>query len=188
MSNKKETSEAIDIILKLLALGSLTGVILAAPNAVQALDKPLKVFFDKMDEREKARSLSKLKSYMKTQGLVRGDYSHGIELTKKAIKRLSKLDYKEMTIDSTAAWDGKWRIIFFDIPESKRAARVGFTRKIQSLGAQILQQSVWVHPFDCEEIIFKVAKHFDVLEWVTYVETAHISNEAELKKRFKKIL
>ena len=69
MSKNKETSKAIDLLIYSIALGSVTGAMLFAPNAVQILDKPLAKLFDNLDERQRQRELSRLRSYLKTQGL-----------------------------------------------------------------------------------------------------------------------
>jgi len=188
MARNKESSATVDAVLKALALGTITGVMLAAPNAVQSLEKPLEKFFYKLDEREKIRKLSKLRSYLKTQGLVRGDYDHGVELTNKALKRIKKYDHNSLAVKVPPKWDGKWRIVMFDIPETKRDARVGFTRKMQEMGFQILQQSVWIHPFESKPEVYSASSFYGVDKWVTYIVTDHIDNEKTLVRRFKLLL
>lgn len=188
MGKYGETSAAIDALLYGLMIGTVTGTMLLAPNAVQILGKPMDKLFDKLDERQKQRALSRLRSYMKTRGLVRGDYDHGITLTKKALKRLEDYKFQNMTIEVPEKWDCKWRIVMFDIPETNRQSRVGFTNKIQSMGFQLLQQSVWLYPFECREVIFVASDYYGVKRWVTYIETEHIDNEIQLRRRFQQIL
>ncbi len=43
-------------------------------------------------------------------------------------------------------WDGKWRMILFDVPESKRTVRQMFRLKLLYLGARMFQSSVWITP------------------------------------------
>ena len=50
MNKYKESSEAIDVMLRLLSIGAITGVMLAAPNAIQILEKPLDKLFKNLDE------------------------------------------------------------------------------------------------------------------------------------------
>ena len=45
MGKNKETSELVDAMLKLVAFSGVLSVGIVAPNAIQALDKPLKIFF-----------------------------------------------------------------------------------------------------------------------------------------------
>jgi DNA-binding transcriptional regulator PaaX len=186
--SRVDTGKVVDGLLLGIALGTVTATMLAAPNAVQLLDKPTKKLFDELDERQRRREISRLKSYMKTRGLVRGDYDHGIELTKKALRRIKNVEYKNLSVVCNAKWDGTWRLVLFDIPEQKRANRVGFTRKLQELGFQILQQSIWIYPYEAKDEVYIVAKHHRVEEWVTYIITSHIDNDEKLKARFKHII
>lgn len=45
-------------------------------------------------------------------------------------------------------WDGKWRIVIFDIEEKEKATRNALRAKLQELGFGMLQESVWVTPHD----------------------------------------
>ncbi len=188
MARNTTTSESIDKLLICLMTGSVTATMLVAPNAIQVLGKPLDKIFRGLDDRRRQRELSRLKSYLKTQGLVRGDYDHGITLTKKAKRRIEKYKFESLEIHKLDCWDGKWRLVLFDIPESQREERVYLTNKIQELGFQLLQQSVWIHPFADREIIATITEYYGISRWVTFIETEHIDNSVELERRFNKIL
>jgi phenylacetic acid degradation operon negative regulatory protein len=41
-------------------------------------------------------------------------------------------------------WDRKWRLILFDVPESKRSLRRRLTRSLAAIGCGCLQGSVWI--------------------------------------------
>jgi DNA-binding transcriptional regulator PaaX len=178
-------SASVDLVIKLLAAGTITGTMLVAPNAIQILDRPFNSLFRGLDEREKRRKLSKLKSYLKTQGLVRGDYEHGLELTKKAIDRIKKIDFENLNIPKPDCWDKKWRMIMFDIPEVERYTREKFVDKLREIGMQLLQQSVWIHPYPCRDEILLISTHLDVDKWITFIVTEQIDNEDKLIARFK---
>jgi phenylacetic acid degradation operon negative regulatory protein len=49
------------------------------------------------------------------------------------------------------AWDGRWRVVMFDVPISKRALRDKFRRQLSSFAFGCLQQSGWVTPDPLEE-------------------------------------
>lgn len=181
----RDKSDTIDTVIRLIAFGSITGTMLVAPNALQLLEKPLNFLLDGLDEREKRRKLSRLKSYLKTQGLVRYDYDHGLKLTKKAMKRLEKIEFNNIAIPTPDIWDRKWRMIMFDVPETDRYAREKLIDKFKELGMQLLQQSVWIHPYPCRDELSNVAIHLGIQEWLTYIETSHIDNEEKLIYRFR---
>lgn len=73
----------------------------------------------------------------------------------------------------------------FDIPEQDRYAREKFTGKIRELGMQLLQQSVWIHPYPCHDKLSIIVIHFGIDQWLTYIETNHIDNEEKLIERFQ---
>lgn len=43
-------------------------------------------------------------------------------------------------------WDGKWRMILFDLPETQRSLRNEFRRMLRNAGFGGLQGSVWISP------------------------------------------
>jgi len=187
MGRSDTTSAVVDKILGLLAGGTLIATALLAPNAIQALDKPLKRYFDKLDERARGREYKRLLVYMKGQNLVKfstGGYEHGIKLTQKGRSRVDRVNFASLEISKPKIWDKTWRIIFFDIPESNKNNRDQFSKKIKALGFVRLQRSVWVHAFPCQHEIGLVANHYNVEPYVTYIETGHIENETKLKTKF----
>ena len=43
-------------------------------------------------------------------------------------------------------WDGRWRLILFDVPEAKHSVRTRLRRYLQNHGFGYLQHSVWITP------------------------------------------
>ena len=43
-------------------------------------------------------------------------------------------------------WDGRWRLVLFDVPEARRSARNKLRRYLQDRGFGYLQNSVWITP------------------------------------------
>lgn len=185
MGRNRETSTAVDGLLRVLIAGGIVGTIVIAPNAVRALDKSLQKIFKKLDKRERERELKRLTTYMRTQGLVRGSYEHGLSITRVGRRRAERFNINDLAVPFPKKWDKKWRLLLFDIPESKRDARTAFTGRLKLLGFQILQQSVWIHPFPCREQVQVLCARYEINEWVSYIETSHIDHEENLVKRFK---
>jgi DNA-binding transcriptional regulator PaaX len=48
-------------------------------------------------------------------------------------------------------WDGKWRVVFFDIPEARRSIRDDLRAELKKLGFGLWQRSAWITPFDIAE-------------------------------------
>lgn len=168
-------------------MGGIISAALIVPNVTQALDKPIQAYLASLDKKARERELQRVLRYMKQQQLVSENYQHGLQITVKGRNRLKKRDFEELTIKNPAHWDCKWRLVLFDIPEEKREARRELTGKLKTLGFQLLQQSVWIHPFPCRREIELVCETFDVSKYVTYIETSHIDHEKYLIQRFQKL-
>ena len=93
-----------DGLLQVLVVGSVTAAALIAPNSLKALDKSLQRFLNKMDERERQRTLSEALSYLRYKQLVVDDYQHGLKLTDKALKRLDTLEVNSLSITPMTPW------------------------------------------------------------------------------------
>ena len=59
-------------------------------------------------------------------------------------------------LKSTRAWDKKWRLVMFEIPETDRALRDKLRRQLANLGMGLLQSSVWITPKNVEKEIEEI--------------------------------
>lgn len=107
-----------------------------------------------------------------------------VVLTEKGKLRAMQFKVNDMEIKRSKRWDGKWRIVVFDIPEKIRAARDALRIKLCKLGFYELQKSVFIYPFECRDEIDFVAEVFQIRQHVRFGVLEHITNEAELIKHF----
>jgi DNA-binding transcriptional regulator PaaX len=131
-------------------------------------------------------TLSNLKrdSLVKKIALKDGDYI--LELTEKG--KLKAAEYfllQKLTIKDKK-WDGKWRIVIFDVPERLRKGRNALRWKIKKLGFHELQKSVFVIPYECKKEIDFVVNFFELKPYVHYgiLEIAGEEINQKLKKNF----
>lgn len=80
--------------------------------------------------------------------------------------------------------DGVWKIILFDIPETKRQVRNVLRSKLTSLGFKKWQNSIWISPFtlapEIEDELNQLAKHF----FIRLMKTTDINVTDDLEKMF----
>lgn len=81
-------------------------------------------------------------------------------------------------------WDGLWRLVAFDIPETHMRRREGFRRALNRLGLVYVQRSLWVSPFPCEREISLLARFFKVESWVRVALTKKLEPDRDLRKQF----
>lgn len=71
---------------------------------------------------------------------------------------------------ATGSWDGRWRLVAFDIPENKRDVRDRLRRALAKLGLGILQASVWISPNDIKKEIDEIGKRLKISDSLRFFE------------------
>lgn len=93
-----------------------------------------------------------------------------------------KLD--EMQINRPLKWDGQWRIVLFDIPESQRKIRDAFRYHLKLLGFFEFQKSVFIHPYDCEDEINYLIEFYNARRYIRFIIANSLDNELHLQTHF----
>ena len=102
------------------------------------------------------------------------------------IKRVLMRRTLQSLAEPQKKWDGKWRLILFDISADERSKRNVFRTMIRRIGAVMLQKSVWVYPHDCSEHVSLLRQYFDLPEeTLRLVEASVIGSDKTLRKHFK---
>lgn len=112
------------------------------------------------------------------------DGSIKVVLTEKGKKHALQFNFEKMEIKKMSFWDGKWRMVFYDIPEKRKKLREALRKKLKELDFYELQKSVFVHPYPCKDEIDFIIEFFDARNFVHYAEIDNLTNEANLKLNF----
>ncbi|MBI1952101.1 hypothetical protein HYS42_00060 [Candidatus Saccharibacteria bacterium] len=167
------TKVALNTALKVVGVAGLSGITIAAPNALQALD----LILEKSSASES--DYVKLLKELKRQGLVIIT-PHGEEvrfnLTPAGAYRLQEIIIDELEIDKPSTWDKKWRLVTFDIPIKYSTQRKYFVDQLQNLGFVMIQRSLWVHPFPCFEQVELIGGHYNVLRYCSLMEISRLDD------------
>ena len=94
-----------------------------------------------------------------------------------------KLD--EIVIKKPPKWDGKWRLVTFDIPEHLKAARDTLRSRLRQIGMIELQKSVFIHPYPCDDEVDFLIEFYDLRPYVRLVLAESLDNELHFKSKFK---
>lgn len=108
-----------------------------------------------------------------------------IILTENGRKKALKYKIDELEIKRPVKWDEIWRIVIFDIPEKRKRAREALRLKLRKLGFKELQKSVFIYPYECEDEINFIVEIFGIRPFVRFLRATSITNDAQLKIRFK---
>jgi hypothetical protein len=171
-------------ILGTIQVAGVMSLALVLPNAVQLLR-----FFDKDRHRKSDPKYATNRAFWKlvNQGYIairQTPEGKVTELTAKGRKVVSVLDHPNVTRPKPKRWDGKWRVLVFDIGEKKRGVRDHLRRALTQIGFVQLQRSVWVYPYDCEDFIKLLKVDFRIGSEVIYMIVDQIENDLWLKEYF----
>jgi len=177
--NRKENLQKI--ILNTIAVAGVISIGLVAPNVIGAMGK-LGILPNPRRKEYVASSASKLVK----RGLLKFEDGY-YQLTtqgEKILRRWELVDYK---LERPKKWDGKWRMVIFDIPEKKKKIRKQISELFGQAGLHRLQDSVWVYPYDCEEIIGLLKTDFGIGKDLLYIIANEIENDRHLRTEFNLI-
>jgi DNA-binding transcriptional regulator PaaX len=150
----------------------------------QSLFKGFSLYqFPGLSPSEAQKLVQKRISNLKTKGYLKKG-KRGWELTPKGrIEIIKIILWKKL---ENKKWDGKWRVIIFDIPEMSRRDRDFLRRELKWIGFIELQKSVWIFPYDMEKELMALLKLWK-LEFkgdIRFLIVEKITEEEKLKKHF----
>jgi DNA-binding transcriptional regulator PaaX len=105
-------------------------------------------------------------------------------LSDKGKERALKYNLDKMSIPCMNKWDEKWRVVLFDIPESKKKIREALRSHLKDMEFFEFQKSVFVHPFECRDEIDYLIEFYNIRPFVRFIIGESIDNELHLKKHF----
>lgn len=175
-----------DVFLDILKAGTTLAVSLVAPNAIKMLDSFSK---DKKEwNRYYRSSLEKQTVKLWRKGIVevkKGKEGYNVIITDKGKKEILKYDVDNLTIPSQNQWDGKWRMVLFDIESGHEVERKLFRRKIKTMGFFRMQKSVYVYPFPCYKQIQFLREIYSIPHSVKLATVEHLENDEDLRRVFQ---
>jgi len=124
----------------------------------------------------KRERLISLKEYKGEQCMI---------LTDQGKRKVLRYQLETLILPMREKWDGKWRMILFDIPERFGKARRALSTKLKDMGALPLQKSVFIFPFPCQNEIDFITEFFQVSPYVRYAEAGMVEGAENLKRYFK---
>lgn len=170
---KHLSADQKQFILDLLIVGGIMMIAVVAPNAIR-LFSPLKA--------PKRRDRSRFYHSLEQRGYIEHQSDH-IRLTKSGWVH-ARLLYAVNKPRNPADWDGRWRLICFDIPEDLHAGRDALRFTIRQFGFMKLQQSVYIYPFDCLTEIRAICQDYGVIGYVSLGTIDYLENDTSARKQF----
>lgn len=89
------------------------------------------------------------------------------------------------TSDASQKWDGRWRLVLFDIPESKRPLRDYIRTVLKRLGCREFQRSLWIYPHKFPPFVIKMLEDPQMRQYAKIVTTYDIDYDEDLRRLFR---
>lgn len=172
-------------VLKILGAGTFLAASFVMPGATGVVLKEYEQHKREKDEKEWRKfNLWRLRETIKrlnAQKII--EVKEGvIEITEKGRKKLLKFNLDDMDLGQKT--DGKWRIIIYDISESKKKERDFLREILKRMKFLKLQRSIYLTPFICEDEIEYLKQMFGVGDEVKILKITGIDNEQAYKEYF----
>ncbi len=107
-----------------------------------------------------------------------------VSLSEKGMLRAINYKFRRLN-NKRENWDGKWRMVAFDIPNSNEKGRKALSYRLKMGGFYKLQESIFLYPYDCKKEINAFVKLFKLDKYVRFGLLDFIDNEDKLRFHFK---
>lgn len=178
---RKKKRDVQHAVLAAVAVTGLVAFAAVVGNALQLLDY---LPNEKYNLKYRAKSAA--------GRLVAKKYAVWIEKNGKKYLRITPVGRKALAFEQAKIdlksqkkkWDGRWRMVAFDIPERRKAVRFRLCAIMREIGFARLQNSVWVYPYDCEDFIALFKAELKIGKDVLYAIADTIEGDKNLRQHF----
>ncbi|MDO8620340.1 MAG: CRISPR-associated endonuclease Cas2 [bacterium] len=169
----------------LLLLGGMALSCTRSPGQQWKIIKGLHAGWQDIKRQAAERALSALYESQLIEAKENSDGTLTLVLSENGRKKALTYRVSRIRIAHSGAWNKKWWIVLYDIPEDEREARDAFRDHLTRLGFRKLQNSAGIYPFPCKNELDFVMELLDVRKYVRVIEAEHIDNEAHWKRLFR---
>ena len=167
-------------VIAVVAAAGLVAVAAVAPNAVALFAK---IGTLSQQRRQARTALGRMiqKGYLSVE--ERGG-EKCVRLTEKGERFAALMNDGALAPRKPTRWDGKWRIVMYDLREPAKTLRARMRELLLGFGFYPLQKSVWVYPYDSEDFIGILKHELRLGGNVIYVIADEIESDESLRRHF----
>lgn len=177
-------------VLTLVGAGAFLAASIVMPN----LPLALKPFLDHKRKNEyevwKRFNIPYLKrtiQRLEKQKLVEIDIQDGMQIVKitdNGRRKVLKFALDELEIEKPKIWDGKWRLISFDLPEKLSKIRKILVEYLKVWGFYPVHKSVYLHAYPCLKEIEFLRSYLGLSEYLRIFIVKEIEYDREFRSFF----
>lgn len=175
---RRKRADLQELVLSTVSAAGLLGVALIAPNVLGALKK-----LGMLPTARQKDSIRTARVRLVQKGLLRWE-GNKLCLTEKGEKKLHYLSLRDYHMPTPKKWDERWRVLIFDIPEKRKGLREKIRNTLVMVGFVRLQDSVWIYPYDCEDLITLLKADFKIGKDMLYMIVDTLEYDTPVRQRF----
>ncbi len=171
MSNMSKNNDFSKKILKILS-----------EKAAISLPEIQKSIEPQSDSKKGVYAITRSIKGLKEAGLIENVHSGQKDyarLTKEGKKKAHSIKLESDTSLINPSWDGKWRIILLDLPESRKNERESLRYLLKKAGFVMLKNSAWVSPYPFEHLFMNIKKDLGLSTEIMILITDSLDEETE---------
>ncbi len=120
----------------------------------------------------------RLKHFGYIEEFVEGKEGY-LELTQKGRVRFARYGLARKFL-RPKRWDGKWRVLIYDVPEERRKDRDRLKDHLRAIGFIPLQESVYIFPYDCASEVRDALEYLKLRDRAVLLLAATLEGEDQL--------
>jgi hypothetical protein len=122
-----------------------------------------------------------------TQKLVERDTINGEEvlrISQQGKVKILKYNLDDLEIEKPKSWDGKWRVVIYDIPTRERSMQQMIRQTLKMLGFYAIQESVYVIPYSCYDKIEFLRSYYGLGANIKYLLVTQLEDDQAYRDYF----
>ena len=153
-------------------------------------NNPIDRSFSSVNLNERIQSIVDLTFNEKTRGTISGLIKHvrieKISQHETNEYRLKEQGFYEIVLDFPFfrflkdSWDGKWRILSYEIPEKKRELRDKLRREVAGWGLGPWHRSFWITPHPIVNNLRELVSQKEEEQYIQAFEAEHVFGDREI--------
>ena len=168
----------------LLLLGGATLALSRSPTQHRHILRLIGKAWKEINREALWRSIQSLYASKLIKKEFHPDGSITLTLSDRGRKRALTYKLDDVKIKPASKWDGKWRLIAFDVPENRKKTREALRFHFREMGLLHYQKSIFISPYPCDEEADFVIEFFNARPFVRKIIADTIDNELHFKQKF----
>ena len=189
-SDRKRTYASAKRVLLFIGAGTSIAASLLSPRFGTTMAKEILREMNKKEYDWKSFNTSYLKQTLRRlekQKVIEIKIIDGKEvfcITKQGKTKILNFALDELKIAKPKQWDGKWRVILYDIVVGKKHEQEALRRIVKKLGFYQVQKSIYIFPYPCFDEVEYLRSYFGVTAEIKYWIVQKIEDDGVFKTYF----